>query len=190
MASQENYQNLTDEELVALTLKDQESFIYLIERYERKLLNYIRKITNVDEDEAKDILQDSFIKVYSNLNDFDLDLKFSSWIYRIVRNQVISNYRKKSARPQTISFEVENNILENIASDLDIEKEVELIQLREKIFEALNRLDRKYKEVIVLKFFEEKEYHEISDIIKKPMGTVATLINRAKKKLKEELYEQ
>ena len=68
---------LSDEEMVNLALKSQENFVIVINRYKNKLFNYIRRITNIRDEDAEDLLQDIFLKVYLNLNDFDSDLKFS-----------------------------------------------------------------------------------------------------------------
>jgi len=190
MIKDQKYQEKTDEELVLLALSDQDDFLYLMRRYEKKLLAYISRITNVNRDEAEDILQDTFIKIYQNLNDFDTELKFSSWAYRIAHNQVISNYRKIKSRPQSIPMDINEEILGNLASSLDVKKDLDVVFLRENIKKVLANLEIKYREILILKFLEEKNYKEISDILKKPMGTVATLINRAKKEFKEELLEQ
>ena len=187
MRNIKNYQNKTDEELVALTLRDKANFAFLIERYNSKLLRYIKRITNVAVEEAEDILQDSFINAYINLNDFDKDLKFSSWIYRITHNQVINNFRKNKVRPQGNSIDIEREILENIAAEFEIEKNIDLGILGKNVNEILSHVEEKYREALILKFLEDKDYREISDILKKPMGTVATLINRGKKQFKQEL---
>lgn len=190
MAAKQNLAEKTDEELVQLTINNQDNFVYLIQRYRPKLLRYIVRISSLSNEDAEDLLQEVFIKAYQNLNDFDLELKFSSWIYRITRNQVISNFRKTKARPQRLAWDEENDLANTLKSDHDLEAEIDQSLSREKISEVLNCLDYKYKEVLELKFFEEKDYQEISDIIKKPMGTVATLINRAKKKFLAELKRQ
>lgn len=189
MSSPENIEKLSDEELVKLTLKDQENFVYLINRYQAKLTRYIRRISGLGAEDIEDILQDIFIKTYQNINNFDKDLKFSSWIYRIAHNEVIDNYRRRQARPQEITYDSEN-ILDNLVSELEIDKDVDQKYLRKNIYKVLNALDLKYKEVLVLKFLEDKEYKEISDILKKPMGTIATLISRAKKQFVEKLEEE
>ncbi len=183
-------QDKTDEELVILTLKDQDNFLYLMKRYEKKLLRYIIRISNLDKDEAEDILQEVFIRIYQNLNDFDLDLKFSSWIYRITHNQVISNYRKIKARPEVIVLDKDNGFLENLASDLDLAQEMNVKDIKNEVYATLIKLDIKYREVLILRFLEDKDYKEISDILKKPIGTIATLINRAKKQFKQEYEKQ
>lgn len=189
MLNNEQYEQSSDEELVQLSLENQAVFYFIMKRYEAKLLRYIVRITNVNYEDAEDVLQDVFLKVYRNLNGFDPSLKFSSWIYRIIRNEVISQHRKKQARAEGASFEVEPEVLERIAADLDIEAEVNRQFLRKAIIKILNNIDPKYREVLALRYFDEKDYREISDILKKPMGTIATLLNRAKKQFREKLKE-
>ena len=181
--------NKTDEQIVILTLKSQDYYLYLMKRYEAKLLNYILKISNTNKEDAEDILQEVFIKAYQNLNDFDLNFKFSNWIYSIAHNATISAFRKKGVRPQTVSWEDKdlNNILE---STLEVENTSLQKLTYKQILKIINQLPLKYKDVLILKFIEGKDYREISDILHKPMGTVATLINRAKKSLKQELKKE
>ncbi len=181
--------NKTDEQIVVLTLKNQDYYLCLMKRYEAKLLNYILKISNISREDGEDILQEVFIKAYQNLNDFDLNYKFSNWIYSIARNATISAFRKKKVRPQTVSWEDKdlNNILE---STLDVENTSLQKLTYKQILKIINRLPLKYKDVLILKFMEGKDYREISDILHKPMGTIATLINRAKKYLKQELKKE
>lgn len=176
----------SDEDLVALSLQNRDFFAYIVDRYEEKLFRYIRRVTNVREEEISDILQDVFIKVYENLNDYDSALSFSSWIYRITHNQVVDTYRKNKARPQGNYIDVDDSVLESFSNDFDFVKDLDLQYLKKEIKNILNNLDLKYKEVLILKFFENKDYKEISDILKKPMGTVATLISRAKEQFKKQ----
>ena len=174
--------HLTDQEIVTRTLQENpELFGQLIDRYEQKLLRYIRRITQVSKHDAEDILQDVFIKVYENLRGFDTSLSFSSWIYRICHNHVVSLHRKKQTKVQKGLVEIEDTILQNIASEIDIFKELHSDELKYQIQENLERVSKTHKEILVLRFFEEKSYEEISDILQKPMGTIATLISRAKK---------
>lgn len=180
----------SDKELVKLSLADQSNFLYLVNRYKGPLLGYIRRLTNVSLEDAEDTLQEIFIKVYLNLNGFNDDLKFSSWIYRIAHNQVISNHRKLKARPEGYKVNIEDGVVRHLAADIDIEGKVDLKLLRDNIFQILDKLDEKYREVLVLKFLEEKNYKEISDIIKKPPGTVASTISKAKKEFKKEIVKQ
>jgi RNA polymerase sigma-70 factor (ECF subfamily) len=157
----------------------------LVERYEEKLTRYILRISGGSKEDVEDTLQDVFISAYKNLNDFDQSLKFSSWIYRIAHNKVISHFRKITARPKTVTYEGDGQLLNILASDQDLARDLERKYTTEEVKSVLNKLDEKYKEVLVLKFLEEKDYKEISDILEKPMGTVATLISRAKKQFKE-----
>ena len=190
MLDKENCGEKTDEELVALTLKNQDFFSCIVERYEAKLTRYIRRISAATQEDAEDLLQEIFVKVYRNLYGFDPSLKFSSWIYRIAHNQVISQWRKTKSRPQVLKFEADENFLKFIAADEDLAGNIERKFTGEEVQDVISRLDGKYKEVLVLKFLEEKDYKEISDILRKPLGTVATLINRAKKQFAKVVKEK
>lgn len=185
MANPNGCEEKTDVELVKLTLKDQDFFACIIKRYEQKLLRYIYRITNIGKEDAEDLLQEIFIKVYKNLNGYDQELKFSSWIYRIAHNQIIDNFRKVKARPDIIDVEVNDDLINNLKSDFDLNREVDEKLLNTEVKGIFVKMDRKYREVLILKYLEDKDYKEISDILKKPKGTVATLLNRAKKQFKK-----
>ncbi|MEI7513228.1 MAG: RNA polymerase sigma factor, partial [bacterium] len=145
-----------------------------------------------DENEADDVLQEIFIKVFINLNDYDPSLQFSSWIYRIAHNETISFFRKKNVRPSVLTLSAEDTdvFFSQLADDKDF---VELANQRDDrrvILELLSLLDQKYREILILRFLEEKSYTEIGDILKIPEGTVGTLVNRGKQKLKEILEKK
>lgn len=186
MINHEECPNKTDNELVKLSLDNSDHFLCLTRRYESKLLHYIMRLSKFRREDAGDILQDVFVKTYYNLNEFNNDLKFSSWIYRIAHNQTISEIRKKSVRP-SLSFEKED--IDRFEDAFDITKEIDDSFDKEKINKALSFLDEKYREVLVLRFLDEKDYVEISDILKKPVSTVGNLILRGKKLFKKE-YEK
>jgi len=190
MINEQDCLEKNDEELARLTAHNQSFFSCIMKKYEKALFRYVRRISSFSDEEIEDVLQEVFIKVYQNINDFDDSLKFSSWIYRITHNHVISKFRKQKVRPEGMILEITESELNNISSELDIVREVDKEINKEAISKVLNGLDRKYREVLVLKFLEERDYKEISDIIKKPMGTVATLINRAKKKMNKEIEKQ
>jgi RNA polymerase sigma-70 factor, ECF subfamily len=175
-----------DEELVVLSLNDAQVFGLLIDRYETKLKRYIHRLTNVSDDDVQDLLQDVFIKAYYNLNGFDTSLSFSSWMYRIAHNVVISQHRKIKARPQGHAISIDEDLLRVLASELETDKEVHLSYLQKNIQSVFAQMDIKYIEVLQLRYFEQKDYKEISDILKKPTGTVSTLLSRAKKQFKQE----
>ncbi len=115
---------LSDQEVVKLTLEDNKNYKELVNRYENKLLRYIKRILYVANEDAEDILQESFIKAYKNLNSYNPKYKFSSWIYRITHNEAISYLRKNKKRNADIKNDNEENILDNLPSDLDLEAEM------------------------------------------------------------------
>lgn len=169
--------NKTDNELVKLSLDNPDHFLCLSKRYESKLLHYIMRISKFRQEDAEDILQDVFIKTYYNLNEFDDELKFSSWIYRIAHNQTVSEIRKKVSRP---SVPLEKEDIDRFEDAFDITKEIDNTFDRENIDKAISQLDEKYREVLILRYLDEKDYVEISDILKKPVSTVGNLIARGK----------
>lgn len=177
-----------DEELVKLTLKDKQLFGILIERYEAKLTRYIARLGVKNPEDQLDVMQDIFLKIYKNLNGFDTKLSFSSWAYRIAHNEAISWYRKKNVRPEG-HMVVESDEIVSLLSSKEISAEVQVdhqINAKE-VTAALSKVEDKYRQVLILRFFEHKEYDEISDILKIPVGSVGTLLHRGKKKLIDEL---
>ena len=185
----------TDKDIIALVSSwETDAFYCLVEKYEKKLLNYILRITNVSYEDAENLLQDIFLKVYTNINSYNSNYSFSSWIYRIAHNYTI-DYYKKTKNKQNIDLNSWNddeniNFLELIKSDENIEENILTKELVLKIKNILNTLDIKYKEILILKFLEEKNYREISDILKIPEWTVATLINRWKKQFRQKAEEE
>lgn len=183
-----NESSMSDEDAVALALREKAFFGHIVLRYEDKLSRYIRRLGILNEDDRKDVLQNIFIKVYKNLNDFDQSLSFSSWIYRIAHNEAISWYRKAHVRPEGHLVSESDDILALISSEEEnAEMSFDAHINAEEVNRALSALDVKYKDVLILRFFEHKEYEEISDILKIPPGTVGTLIHRGKQELKKKL---
>ncbi len=181
----------SDQELVAAALLRPEAFSDIIAKYNAPLGRYLRRLGCKDPDDQADVLQNTFIKTYVNLNDFDRKLKFSSWIYRIAHNETVSFLRKNKHHEVLLSDEEELIMRERLADDTaDVEREVDTKFENERLNAAINALDPKYRDVLILKFLEEKSYEEISDILRTPPGTVATLIHRAKKRLEAELEKQ
>ncbi|MCX6740698.1 MAG: RNA polymerase sigma factor [Candidatus Parcubacteria bacterium] len=179
----------SDAELVALSLAKQENYVYIIKRYEAQLKRYILRLSSFSREEAEDILQDVFIKVYQNLNSFDPRLKFSSWIYRIVHNEVITSFRRNKNKSKVISWDIDNKIIDKIQSDFDIKRRLDQESLAIQIRKIFKDMDYKYAQVLELKFLENKSYKEISDILQKPENTIATWISRAKKQFKEKIKQ-
>lgn len=176
----------SDHELVLATLKHKEAYGLLIERYEAPLLRYIRRLTNVSDEDAEDLLQEVFIKAYQNLRDVDPKQSFSAWIYRIARNHVISNFRKRHVRPEGHAKEINDHVFDALLADFSEDREFDKDVLRSQLVEIFGKLDKKYLDVLILKYFQEKSYEEIAYIMQKPSGTIATLLNRAKKQFRAE----
>src|SRR3989344_2204659 len=181
-------EDLTDQELIARAKDDPEMFGLLMDRYAEPLLRFIVRLTGWGTNEAEDILQETFIKTYRYLNSYDPGLKFSSWIYRIAYNQAIDALRHEQARPFMKSLPVEE-VAHLLADQTDLEAEFLKQEAFEKLQTAIYALPLKYREVLVLRFLEEKDYDEITDILQKPKGTVATLIRRGRKLLFENIQQ-
>jgi RNA polymerase sigma-70 factor, ECF subfamily len=175
----------SDIELVQQTLENADNYAVIVEKYEAPLLRYILRISNISREEGEDLLQNVFLKAYQNLNDFDASLKFSSWIYRIAHNEVISAWRRRSARCEEVNLE-KSEVAQLLASTLNIPTQIDEKFLAKFVQEILNKISQKYQEVLILRYLEGKDYSEISDILRKPMGTIATLLSRAKKAFKYE----
>ncbi len=176
----------TDAQLVALALKNQEYYYCIMKRYELALMGYIYKLSGMNKMEIEDVVQEVFILAYQNLNDYNTNFKFSSWIYRIAHNYTISVMRKNPKYYQNISWD-EHDLEQLIESDFNLEENMLQKIDYEKLLHIIDSLPLKYKEVLLLKYLEEKDYQEISDILRKPIGTIGTLINRAKKILRKEI---
>lgn len=177
-----------DNELVALALKERAFFGNLVERYETKLERYITRLGVLDVDDRADVLQEIFIKVYRNLNSFDQSLSFSSWIYRIAHNEAVSWYRKQKARPEGYLVAEGDEIVKLISDDgagaeENFDKQID----KNLLLKALEKIDDKYRDVLVLRYFEGLEYEDISDVLKVPTGTVGTYVHRGKKQLRKVL---
>jgi len=175
--------HLTDQDLVLKSLHDMEAFGELISRYEAPLKRYVIRISNLSEECVEEVIQDVFLKCWKNLRAFKPDVKFSSWIYRIAHNETISLFRKWKSRGADKAIELHEEIFapdpnSNFAKELDQEISAHQIQ------EIFTHMKKKHREILTLRFFEDKSYDEISDILHRPPGTVATLLNRAKKEFK------
>jgi RNA polymerase sigma-70 factor (ECF subfamily) len=180
----------TDQDLVRAALKDAELLTPLIERYQSRLFRYIQRLGSVDAETAKDIVQETFIRIYAHLHDYDTDLPFSSWIYRIAHNEAMRQFRRQKNRPGAVEFESDLSLFAAIPDELNIELDVERSLTGKHITSLIERLKPMYRDILILRFYEEKDYAEMSDILQLPMGTVATNLSRAKAKLKELLAER
>lgn len=179
----------SDRVLVEAAKINSEAFGFIVDRYWNQLFAFVKRTTYFSQEDIEDILQEVFIKIYKYLNDYDGSFAFSTWTYRITRNHVIDEIRKKSARPQSGGMNVEE-LAHVLKSNLDTEKAFFDQETMNFLKTAIYDLPYKYREILILRFLEEKEYTEIMDILQLPKGTVASLINRGKKILQKNLAKE
>lgn len=175
---------MSDEEIVVQIQKGKvDEYGLIIDRYQKKLFWYVKNLVNQADEEVEDLVEETLIKAYRNIQSFEKGKKFSSWIYRIAHNQAVDFIKKAKLKVTTIEdkeelIEKEEKLME----DLMIENEKKVM-----VAEAIGKLDIKYKEIVLLYFFEDKSYEEISDILHIPVNNVGVLLFRAKEKLKKKL---
>jgi len=187
MVKSDSSTDKTDEEIVELIVAgDIELFAKIIERYQTKLIIYTRRIT-YSQQGAEDVVQETFIKSYQNLNGFKMNKKFSSWIYRIAHNEAV-NYVRKHHREITVSDEAwfDTKPSELASVEIELDKKIS----NQALASAMKDLPLKYREPIMLHAIEGKSYEEVSDILRIPKATVGTRINRAKSKLEASLMKK
>jgi len=173
----------SDEHIATLVQSgDKEAFGVLIERYETKMTRYANKFLYNYQD-RQDAVQDVFIKAYQNIQSFRTHERFSPWIYRIAHNTFLNVVRKQS-REKVSFFDTDQLFGANIADEKDIDQQ-EQKRDREILDQCLYKLDLKYREVLVLFYFEEKDYEEISEIIQVPKATVGVRLRRGREKMRD-----
>lgn len=177
-----NAHNENDEDVVKRVQSgDTESFGILVERYEKKIKRYAKKFLNIEEDIA-DIVQEIFIKTFTNIKSFDTDKKFSSWIYRIAHNELVNVLKKKEKNP-LLFFDPDTFFPHPVAKET-ADKKVRDKEIRKNLDKCLNKLSPKYRETLFLHYIEELDYREIADIMRIPISTVGVRLKRGKKLLK------
>jgi len=180
----ENTSQKKDEEIVSLIQSGKiEFFDILIERYEAKIKRYSRKFLS-DHEDINDVLQNIFIKAYKNIQSFNTKRKFSSWFYRIAHNELVNALKKKSKNPLPL-FNLDTFLPQYFYDKNNLEQDLSQQQMREIVNKCLDKLEPKYKEPIILYYFENLSYQEIADILEIPISTVGIRIKRAKEKMKK-----
>ena len=173
---------LTDEEIVKRVQSgDAERFGILVERYEPRLHRYAKKIL-LDGDEADDAVQEALIKAYTNIQSFDAARKFSSWVYRITHNECMNEIKRKKGKV-TIALPDFDVLLPHLVADETSTDEVDRKQVRRELDGLLEKLDPKYREPLVLYYFEELDYQEIADVLQIPVSTVGVRLRRGREAL-------
>lgn len=184
-------QKLDDRQLVARILAgDREGFTELVGRYEKRIVNYVYRMTHRYE-EAHDLAQEIFLKVYLALDRYDPKYQFSTWIFRIAQNSAIDALRKKSLPEVSLTTkpEDESKGKEREFPDVGVSpyRDLRNKQLSGAIDVAVEKLPVDYRELIQLRHFAELSYEEIAELKKMPLGTVKNKLFRARNLLKEEL---
>lgn len=180
---------MNDANWVQRITEDPNVFSEVIDAYEEKLMRYILRMTDIDNADAESLLQDIFIKVYRYIHEYDSQYSFSSWMYRIAHNMIIDNFRKNQKESGDISLQDEEyqNIVDSLTDGNSPQQDLEKKDIKFCVQKAISTLRSDYREVIILKCIEGYSYEEISDILKIPIWTASTLVNRARKKLRENL---
>lgn len=154
------------------------AFGRLVDLHKNKVLNIAYKLLN-NYEAAQDVAQESFIKAYVKLGSFKKEASFMTWLYRITYNTACNHIRNNKLK--TVFLD------ENVIASRG--ETAEKRELRDIINDAVERLPLKLRTVVVLRDYEDLSYREISDVIKRPVGTVESRLARARARLKEILED-
>ena len=175
---------MSDEQIVAKVQEgDTEAFRTLVERYEPKLARYAARFF-FSRDDAKDLLQEIFIKAYVNIKSFDIERRFSPWVYRIAHNEFV-NAIKKSKREATVPLFDFDTLLPHPAAKETADGTSERAEMKRLLNSSLGAMDAKYSEPLTLYYIEEMSYQEIADVLRVPVSTVGIRLQRGKVALRK-----
>lgn len=184
--------NLQSEEaLIKQALEgDQKAYRTLFEAHKQAIFHIIVKIVR-NEEEAQDLVQETFIKAFGSLKSYNSNFRFTTWLYKIAANSSIDFIRKKKLQTYSIDqpLNTRNGQVSIELPDLSFHPERDLTakQKRLSISEAIDSLPEKYRQVIVMRHQEDKSYEQIAAILHVPVGTVKARIFRARELLKKKL---
>jgi len=154
---------------------DEKAFESIVDKYQNQIFNSVYGMIH-HFDDAEEITQKVFVKVFENLNTFKTKYKFFSWIYRIAVNETL-NFINQQKRFESLSENIENNN--------SPEQEYEVLELQNKMQDALMELDTQYRILILLKHYQNFSYKEISDIVSIPEKKVKSRLFSARQLLKD-----
>lgn len=176
-----------DEEIVRLiTSGNADLFGELIDRYADKLTRYVKRFTQ-HTDDVEDIVQVVFIKAFVNLKSFDTSRSFNSWIYRIAHNESVTHLKRKgNEKVSFIDFDI---FLPHPFSKEEADGKTLDREMRELLDVSLSKISPKYREVLVLYYYDELSYQEIAEILHVPISTVGVRIRRGKESLEKMLTD-
>ena len=160
------------------------AFDLLVQRYKNRLLNFAYRFLG-NQEEAEDVVQETFLRLYRNRNAYKKIAKFSTWIYTIAGNLAKTELRKRKRRKlvsiSDFGYDEKDYEIADVAFSPETAADGSLKD--ERIQEAIEKLSPRFREVIILREIEELSYEEISEIIKAPLGTVKSRVNRARNAL-------
>ncbi len=157
------------------------------------MYNFAFRLTN-DEDDANDLVQDTYLKAFRFINSFERGTNAKAWLFRILKNSFINDYRKKSKEPSKVDYqEVETtyNSTEDAEMDATTDLRTETVQdmIGDEVANALNSLPVDFRTVIILCDIEGFTYEEMAKILDIPIGTVRSRLHRARNLLKDKLKD-
>lgn len=161
-----------------------QAFEVLVNTYKQRLYWHIRSIV-LNHDDADDVLQNTFIKVYRNIDGFKGDSKLYSWMYRIATNEALSFLKKKSKKQGINDSELQNQLLGNLEADVYFEGD----EIQLKLQKAIATLPEKQKLIFNMKYFQELKYEEISEILETSVGGLKASYHLATKKIEAYLKD-
>jgi len=162
----------------------EKAFSELVQLYKERLYWHIRNIVKNHED-ANDVLQNTFIKVFRYIKKFKGDSKLYSWMYRIATNESLTFLKKKARKLQISDQELQDHLIDNLESDVYFEGEKIQLQLQK----ALNTLPEKQREVFNMRYFQDLKYKEIAEILEVSEGACKSNYHHASKKIEEYLKQ-
>jgi RNA polymerase sigma-70 factor (ECF subfamily) len=173
-----------DEKLLVAQLQDKRSidlaFKTLVAEYKERLYWHIRKIVLVHDD-ADDVLQDTFIKVYRNIDNFKGESKLYSWLYRIATNESITFLNKKAKELQIESETLQSQMVNNLRSDVYFEGD----EIQYKLQQAIAQLPQKQQIVFNMRYYDEIKYEDMAEILETSVGALKASYHHATKKIEE-----
>ena len=177
---------MTEELILLKQLKSKDgsesAFLELVTMYKERLYWHIRNIVK-SHDDADDVLQNTFIKVYKNINGFNGDSKLYSWMYRIATNESLTFIKKRARQMQISNEEVNQLAINNLEADIYFDGDV--IQL--KLQKAISTLPEKQQLVFNMKYFQEITYKNMSEILETSEGALKASYHIAVKKVESYL---
>jgi RNA polymerase sigma factor (sigma-70 family) len=180
--------NLIPEHELIIKLKSQDhkqgAFRELLKLYQERLYWHIRKIV-LNHDDTDDVLQNTFIKIYNNIDGFKEESKLYSWMYRIAANEAITFLNQKAKRNNTTIEKEQQRAINNLESDVYFEGDA--IQL--KLQKAIATLPEKQQLVFNMKYFDDHTYEELSEILETSVGALKSSYHIAVKKITAYLTE-